>query len=173
MHTNGLHLSTKILDRQEALVFINNNIVVETTFAVASGLYRIPIRPQVVSSFALSSKDNKISIWHGRLGHPGSTLLRKILPCTAGHNLLPAAVNYMPLCQACVQGKLIAKPSPWTLPHELPPMLSRLHGDICGPISPMSGPFQYFLVLVDASGKQSHVSLLSTRNLVFANLLSC
>lgn len=51
-------------------------------------------------------------------------------------------------------------------------MLSRLHGDICGPINPMSGPFRYFLVLIDASGKQSHVSLLSTRNLAFANLLS-
>jgi len=36
----------------------------------------------------------------------------------------------------------------------------------------MSGPFRYFLVLVDALGRQSHVSLLSTRNLAFANLLS-
>ena len=78
----------------------------------------------------------------------------------------------MTLCQACVQGKLIARPSLWKLPNELPPMLSRLHGDICGPITPMSGPFRYFLVLVDASGRQSHVSLLSTRNLAFANLLS-
>ena len=96
----------------------------------------------------------------------------KILPCVVGHNLQPASVNSMSLCEACVQGKLIAKPSLYKLPHELPPMLSRLHGDICGPITPMSGPFRYFLVLVDASGRQSHVSLLSSRNLAFANLLS-
>jgi len=51
-------------------------------------------------------------------------------------------------------------------------MLSRLHGDICGPITPMSRPFQYFLVLIDALNKQSYISLLSTRNLAFANLLS-
>jgi len=51
-------------------------------------------------------------------------------------------------------------------------MLLKLHGDIFSPIIPMSGPFQYFLVLIDASGRQSHVSLLLTKNLAFANLLS-
>jgi len=35
-------------------------------------------------------------------------------------------------------------------------MFSRLHGDICDPINPMFGLFQYFLVLIDASGKQLH-----------------
>jgi len=36
----------------------------------------------------------------------------------------------------------------------------------------MFGPFRYFLFLVDVSSKQLHVSLLSSRNLAFANLLS-
>ena len=44
--------------------------------------------------------------------------------------------------------------------------------DICGPIHPSSGPFQYFMVLVDASCRWSHVCLLSTRNVVFARLLA-
>jgi len=58
--TNSFHLSTKILNRQEALVFIQNNKAVKTTFVATSGLYWIAIQPPVVSSFALSYKDNKV-----------------------------------------------------------------------------------------------------------------
>jgi hypothetical protein len=145
------------------MVFVHNNKIVETTFVLANGLYRIIIRPLIISNFALSSKDNKVSLWHKRLGHPGSTLFRKVIPCVLGHDLQPTHVNSMVLCQACVQGKLIAKPSLWKLPTEFPPMLPRIYGDICGPINPMFEPFKYFLVLVDASGKQSHISLLSIR----------
>ena len=55
---------------------------------------------------------------------------------------------------------------------ELPHPLQRLQGDICGPITPASGPFRYFLVLVDAAGVHFEVSLLSTRNIAFAKILA-
>src|SRR5262249_18622188 len=44
--------------------------------------------------------------------------------------------------------------------------------DICGPIQPVCGLFKYFMVLIDASTRWSHVSLLSTRNVAFAKLLA-
>jgi hypothetical protein len=47
-----------------------------------------------------------------------------------------------------------------------------VHGDICGPITPASGPFRYFMVLVDAVGIHFEVSLLNTQNIVFAKLLA-
>ena len=50
--------------------------------------------------------------------------------------------------------------------------MQRIQGDICGPIHPPCGPFRYFMVLVDASTRWSHVSLLSTRNVAFARLLA-
>jgi len=126
VHTNGFHLSTRTVDKQKALVFVQNNKIVETAFAAANGLYRIPIRPHSVSNFHVSSKDNKIILWHGRLDHLSSTLFRKIISCVVSHNLQPTDVNSMTLCHACIQGKFIAKPFSWKLPHELPPMLSRL-----------------------------------------------
>jgi hypothetical protein len=55
---------------------------------------------------------------------------------------------------------------------ELPPKFQRLQGDVCGPIAPASGPFRYFLVLVDAAGVHFEVSLLSTRNMVFSKILA-
>ena len=55
---------------------------------------------------------------------------------------------------------------------ESPVFSERIHGDICGPIHPPCGPFRYFMVLIDASTRWSHVCLLSTRNVAFAGLLA-
>jgi hypothetical protein len=49
--------------------------------------------------------------------------------------------------------------------------LKRIHGDICGPIQPISGPFRYFMVLINASTQWSHVCLLSTQNHAFAQIM--
>ena len=67
---------------------------------------------------------------------------------------------------------MINKPSRWTLPIKLPLKLHHLYGDICGLITPVSGPFKYFMVLVDAAYIHFEVSLLSSRNIVFAKVLA-
>ena len=64
------------------------------------------------------------------------------------------------------------RPSPAKIGHEYIAFLERIQGDICGPIHPPSGPFRYFMVLIDESTRWSHVSLLSTRNVAFAWLLA-
>ena len=68
--------------------------------------------------------------------------------------------------------KLITKPSHSKIVVECPSFLERIQGDICGPIHPPCGPFKYFMVLIDASTKWSHICLLSTRNVAFARLLA-
>ena len=75
-------------------------------------------------------------------------------------------------CAACSKGKLIIRPSFTKVTFESPAFLERIQGDICGPIHPPSGPFRYFMVLIDASTRWSHVSLLSSRNVAFARLLA-
>ena len=75
-------------------------------------------------------------------------------------------------CEACSQGKLIIKPSITKVDLEFPLFLQRIQGDIYGPIQPLSGPIQYFMVLMDASCRWSHFCLLSTRNVTFAHLLA-
>ena len=91
------------------------------------------------------------------LGHPLKN--RKIL--------MPNDYN----CVACSQGKLIIKPSFTKVEYESPTFLECIQGDICGPIHPPSGPFCYFMVLIDASTHWSYVCLLSTRNIAFTRLL--
>ena len=75
-------------------------------------------------------------------------------------------------CVACSQGKLITRPSQMKVGFESPSFLERIHGDVCGPIHPACGPFKYFMVLIDASMRWSHVCLLSTHNVTFARLLA-
>ena len=76
------------------------------------------------------------------------------------------------VCPACATGKSIRRPSTLKVQEEIPAFLDRIQGDICGPIQPLSGPFRYFMVLIDASSKWSHECLLSTRNHAFAKLIS-
>ena len=62
--------------------------------------------------------------------------------------------------------------SPTKVITESPRFLERVQGDICGPIDPPSGPFKYFMVLIDASTRWSHVCLMSSRNQTFSKLLA-
>ena len=69
-------------------------------------------------------------------------------------------------------GKLITKPSYDKIRSNPPIFLQQIQGDICGLIQPPCEPFRYFMVLVDASTRWSHVCLLSTRNAAFSKLLA-
>ena len=75
-------------------------------------------------------------------------------------------------CVACSKGKLITTHSPTKVITESPRFLERVQGDICGPIDPPSGPFKYFMVLIDASTRWSHVRLMSSRNQTFSKMLA-
>ena len=101
-------------------------------------------------------------------------MLRRILHQSNGHSLTTGHIsnhtNYN--CLTCTQGKFITRPSSLKVDSDTSQFLKRIQGDLCGPIDPTSGPFRYFMVLVDASTHWSHVCLLSTRNLAYARLLA-
>jgi hypothetical protein len=101
-------------------------------------------------------------------------MMRRIIENFHGHPLknqkilLPS--DYP--CAACSQGKLIIKPPFSKIIVESPSFSQRICGDICGPIDTPCGPFRYFMVLIDASTRWSHVCLLSTCNIAFARLIT-
>ena len=100
--------------------------------------------------------------------------MRKIICSSIGHNLNKAKFSQSSdfVCTACAEGKLILRPSHLKIKNEPLKFLERIQGDICGPIQPLSGPFRYFIVLIDASTRRSHVYLLSTRNHAFAKIIA-
>ena len=101
-------------------------------------------------------------------------MMRRIVQNSTGHPLTSRQIlvtdGYN--CAACSKGKLIIRPSFTKVTFESPAFLERVQGDICGSIHPPSGPFRYFMVLIDASTRWSHVCLLSSRNVAFARLLA-
>ena len=101
-------------------------------------------------------------------------MMRRIIKNSHGHSLKNQKIllssDYP--CTICSQGKLIVKPSHTKVLVESPTFLERIQGDICGPIHPPCGPFRYFMLLIDASSRWSHVCLLSTLNVAFVRLLT-
>ena len=198
LRANNIHISTELEKDEEALALRQGRRLLATAIAGAEGLYEIAIKaisptPRVVEEISQVAREKGpcaitsnlarkhdlyltasalSDIWHKRLGHPGTTILKRMIPLIVGHNLTPADATKIAPCEACIQGKMIQRPSQWQLPSELPPPLHRIQGDICGPINPASGSFRYFLVLIDASGSHLEVALLTTRNLVFPRILA-
>ena len=117
---------------------------------------------------------NNLIIWHDRLGHPGSIMMRRIIENSNGHPLKKQKIFQTNefSCAACSQGKLIIKPSLAKIGFESPKFLERIQGDISGPIHRSCRPFKYFMVLINALTRWSHVCLLSSRNLDFVRLLA-
>lgn len=177
---NNFHIETTSEAGKEYLLITSanssNKKILEKFQSLSSGLYMMKIRTieshNVIASKLIDPKS--FTLWHERLGHPGVSMMRRIIENSTGHPLRDLKVlskNDLP-CSACSLGKLITRPSPTKVKLESPSFLERIQGDICGPIHPSSGPFRYFMVLIDASTRWSHVCLLSTRNDAFAKLLA-
>ena len=117
---------------------------------------------------------DEFGLWHDCLSHLRATMMCRIISNSKGHLLKNTKVllsnDYS--CEICSQEKLITRPSMTKVDIESTSFLQRIQGDIYGPIHPVSGPFKYFIVLVDVSCRWFHVFLLSTRNVTFACLLA-
>jgi hypothetical protein len=159
-------------------IISDQKLILEKLSAFSYGLYYTTIR--TIESYVVMhqkcSNPKMFMLWHDRLGHPGTIMMRRIIENSHGHPLknqnqkilLPSDYS----CTACSQGKLVIKPSHSKVIIESPSFLQRIQGDICGPIHPPCGSFRYFMVLIDASTRWSYVCLLSTRNVAFARLLA-
>ena len=101
-------------------------------------------------------------------------MMRHIVQNSNGHPLTSRQIlkSHDFGCTACSQDKLIIRPYFTKIASGSLAFLERIQGDICGPIHPPSGPFRYFMVLIDASTRWSHACILSTRNVAFSRLLA-
>ena len=177
---NGYHIETNNEGSGEFLyitsIVSGQKLVLEKLHIFSSGLYYTTMRT-IETNVAIHQKfsDPKVfMLWHDCLRHLGSIMIRHIIENSHGHPLKNQKIilssDYP--CNACSHGKLITKPSHSKIVVECSSFLEIIQGDICGPIHPHYGPFKYFMVLIDASTRWSHVCLLSTRNVAFVRLLA-
>jgi hypothetical protein len=147
--------------------------ILERIASLPSGLYYTYRKhvPHVAYKMIFQNVD-AFQIWHDRLGHPGVGMIRKIIGNCTSHNLNKFLKTSDFICIACAIGKLILRPSSLKIHNEPLKLLERIQCDICGPIQPISGPFRYFMVLIDGTIRWSHVCLLSTWNHAFAKIMA-
>jgi hypothetical protein len=174
---NGLHIVTHEENNEESLLITKTNgddyDILERIPSLLSILYYTYIKPVPHIAYKVIFQNvDAFKIWHDRLGHPGVGMMRKIIGNCIGHNLTKISKTSDFICIACATEKLILRPSPFKIHTEPLKFIERIQGDICGPIQPISGPFKYFMVLIDTSTRWSHVCLLSTRNHTFAKIMA-
>ena len=133
---NGYHIETMNKGNKECLyitsVVYGKKLIVEKLSAFSFGLYHMTIKP-IESYVVMNQKYNDLKtfiLWHDRLGHPRSSMRRRIIEHSHGHPLTNKKIllpNENP-CAACSQGKLIIRLSFSKVTFESPAFLKRIHG---------------------------------------------
>ena len=117
IRSNSFHVETEIERGTEYLLITKFNgyqkQVVEKLPSSPSGLYYTYIKPTegYVATKIIFRNTESFQIWHDRLGHPGLSMMRRIIKNSAGHDVngFPNPEDF--ICTACAKGKLIARPS--------------------------------------------------------------
>ncbi|GJR07708.1 disease resistance CC-NBS-LRR class family protein [Tanacetum coccineum] len=142
IYLNGYDTQTTTIENKKYLHIIEKSNVLEKLPILHSRLHYTHLS-MAESHMVIKEKScdpSIVSLWHDRLGYPGTTMMKRS--------------------------------SPLKVKKESLVFLERIQGDICGPMHLPCGPFRYFIVLIDASSRWSHVSLLSTCNVAFAKFLA-
>jgi hypothetical protein len=160
IRANGFHVETTEENGKKYLYIIKygeyDKEVIEKFPSLESGLYYTKISaPAVHTSLKTVFRHSELFfLWHYRLGHPSLRMMRNIINNSQERDI---NVKHFPNQEDFVcHGKIDSETIPLKVKDEIPAFLERIQGDICGPIQPLSGPFQYFMVLIDASSKWSH-----------------
>jgi hypothetical protein len=103
-------------------------------------------------------------LWHERYGHLHFDAPRKLEQWGMVHGL-PHIEHVHQLCADCVTTKLKRRPFPSQAKRRAEGLLDLVHGDPCGPITPVTpGGKQYFLLLVDDKSRYMWVALLAAKS---------
>ncbi|KAI9104904.1 hypothetical protein DFS34DRAFT_575666, partial [Phlyctochytrium arcticum] len=99
-----------------------------------------------------STSADRVSTWHSRLGHPGPTTSRNIIlsRSVSGLPLQQRDLQHLTQCMPCSLGKLSKvgrRSRPYRQSTTAP--FSTLHIDTCGPITPPSRKYKYFMIIAD------------------------
>jgi hypothetical protein len=115
--------------------------------------------------------DDAAWLWHERYGHLHFDALRKLVRDDMVRGL-PQLDRVHQLCDCCVATKQRRKSFPSQAKGRAEGLIDLVHGDLCGPISPMtpSGK-QYFLLLIDDCSRYMWLHLLAVKSDVVAAIL--
>ena len=120
LRANSIHTTTVVKNNKEALLLQRETEVFATAYAGCGGLYELPIKSRgQLHKVSLASDPTKPQIenpkrpagpllllekarlWHSRMGHPGTTMFRRMIPILLGHEVCQGDANKTGVCTAC------------------------------------------------------------------------
>ena len=88
---NGFHIETKGEENKEFLQILEiaqgHKKVLETIHALSTGLYYAKVSMIEANATVNKVFTENFSLWHDRIGHPGSNMMQKLILNTNRHTL--------------------------------------------------------------------------------------
>lgn len=105
--------------------------------------------------------------WHARLGHMGRESMRRMISKELVMGIPKIKID-KDICSSCLLGKQTRHPFPQATMFRAKKVLELIHGDLCGPISPITpSKKRYILVLIDDYSRYMWSILLSEKGETF------
>ena len=121
-----------------------------------------------VAAFAgIASNQDKVGIWHQRLGHLNVQSMKELQSMVSGLHLGHCSMNVT--CEGCIQGKQQRKPFPSGVATRAKQLLELVHSDVCGPMrTPSLGGARYFVTFIDDFSRKVWVYIIKAKSECFA-----
>ncbi len=152
-HLVAKHLRVEFSDTGSFVLSPNRDEV--AIIEEIDGLYHIKFsKVHTSESVALaqsSSKDDKLGLWHRRLGHLNIKSVKTLRGMVSGMDLLQSHVDPSSfICEGCIEGKQQRLPFVGEAATRATEPLGIIHSDVCGPMKTTSiGGCKYFVTFID------------------------
>lgn len=117
-----------------------------------NGLYVVNLTQDIQDTNlnVLMTKEDNALVWHRKLGHLGSTNMKKLVNISDGMNLTGKDFKILDnICETCLKAKQTRKPFKEERNRASRP-LELIHSDVCGPIEPTTWDgSKYFITFLD------------------------
>eukprot|EP00731_Ephydatia_muelleri_P005270 Em0002g1446a len=112
--------------------------------------------------------NNKINLWHQRLGHLNEHQLKEMASQDLVKGLRIPCNTRMSFCEKCVEGKMARKPFQSVGEIRTTRKLQLVHSDVCGPMPTESiGGSRYFVTFVDDYSRFCRVYFMKRKSEAF------
>lgn len=129
----------------------------------ANRLYKLVVADRDATCL-LTRSDEATWLWHARLGHVNFQAMKLMENNDMAYGL-PTLSMPKETCKGCLLSKQARKPFPTKSNFMAKGKLELVHGDLCGPITPMTpAGNKYFMLLVDDFSRMMWMFMIKTKD---------
>jgi len=142
--------NTTLFDGNKVSIKNKDTGEVLTIGELKNGLYWLKTPRNKFHGYTTSIKNEDISLWHQRLGHISTKVMKTAIDNNMLANINIKNYDMDKMCKGCKEGKMVEKPFKQNSNRENYELFGLIHWDICGPMENKSlGGSRYLLLAID------------------------